>query len=185
MNYPTIPAIDVSSSAQAARSPSNINQTGRVLGLLEDLSIQLAGMTGKARPRFHRKGVIVMAADHGIVKEGVSAYPSEVTAQMVLNFLNNGAAVNVLARQAGALVKVVDIGVDYDFHGMEGLLHRKIAYGTMNMLKGPAMTPVQTEAALQVGIELVQSEINQGLDLVAIGEMGIGNTTLLPPLRRC
>jgi nicotinate-nucleotide--dimethylbenzimidazole phosphoribosyltransferase len=118
-----------------------------------------------------------MAADHGIVKEGVSAYPSEVTAQMVLNFLNNGAAVNVLARQAGALVKVVDIGVDYDFHGMEGLLHRKIAYGTMNMLKGPAMTPVQTEAALQVGIELVQSEINQGLDLVAIGEMGIGNTT--------
>jgi len=177
VNYPIIPSIDVSSSTQARERQGTLTKPAGSLGLLEDLSIQLAGMTGKARPRFHRKGVIVMAADHGIVKEGVSAYPSEVTAQMVLNFLNNGAAVNVLARQAGAFVKVVDIGVDYDFHGVEGLLHRKIANGSMNMLKGPAMTRTQAEAALQVGIELVQSEINQGLDLVAIGEMGIGNTT--------
>jgi nicotinate-nucleotide--dimethylbenzimidazole phosphoribosyltransferase len=175
--YPTIPPFDVSSSSLARSRQEILTKPSGSLGLLEDLSIQLAGMTGKARPRFHRKGIIVMAADHGIAMEGVSAYPSEVTAQMVLNFLNNGAAVNVLARQAGAYVKVVDIGVSYDFHNMEGLLHRKIAFGTMNMLKGPAMTRAQAEDALQVGIDIVRSEINNGLDLVAIGEMGIGNTT--------
>jgi len=177
VNYPTIPSFDISSANLARSRQGMLTKPSGSLGLLEDLSIQLAGMTGKERPRFHRKGVIVMAADHGIAMEGVSAYPSEVTAQMVLNFLNNGAAVNVLARHAGAFVRVVDIGVSYDFHAMEGLLHRKIANGTLNMLKGPAMTRTQAEAAMQVGIEVVQSEINTSLDLVAIGEMGIGNTT--------
>lgn len=118
-----------------------------------------------------------MAADHGIALEGVSAYPPEVTPQMVMNFVRGGAAINVLSRQAGATVKVVDIGVAFDFHNVEGVTHRKIAFGTKNMLKGPAMTRPQTEEAIRVGIEIVQNDIDEGLDLVATGEMGIGNTT--------
>jgi nicotinate-nucleotide--dimethylbenzimidazole phosphoribosyltransferase len=177
MIYPTIPSFDVVSSNQARNRQGILTKPAGALGLLEELSIKLAGMTGKERPRFHRKGVIIMAADHGIAMEGVSAYPPEVTPQMVLNFLNNGAAVNVLARQAGAFVSVVDIGVSYDFQNIAGLLHRKIAFGTMNMLKGPAMTRSQAEDAIRVGMDVVQSEINHGLDLVATGEMGIGNTS--------
>lgn len=177
MIYPSIPAFDVSSSQQARSRQDSLTKPLGSMGLLEDLSVLLAGMTGKERPRFPRKAVITMAADHGIVTEGVSAYPAEVTPQMVLNILQGGAAINVLARQAGAKVSVVDIGVAYDFQNVEGLIHRKIAFGTMNMLKGPAMTRTQAEDAIQVGMDVVQSEINDGLDLVATGDMGIGNTS--------
>jgi nicotinate-nucleotide--dimethylbenzimidazole phosphoribosyltransferase len=177
MKIPIIPIFEETSAAQARARQEQLTKPAGALGVLETLSIQLAGITGTARPRFQHKGVIVMAADHGVALEGVSAYPPEVTPQMVLNFLNGGAAINVLARQAGADVKVVDIGVAYDFQNCPGLLHHKIASGTMNMLKGPAMTRTQAEDAIQIGIDVVQSEIDQGLDLVATGEMGIGNTT--------
>lgn len=177
MIYPKIPPFDLSASNQAHGRQQVLTKPSGSLGLLEDLSVQLAGITGKERPRFPRKTVITMAADHGIVIEGVSAYPEEVTPQMVLNILQGGAAINVLARQAGASVRVVDIGVAYDFQNVQGLIHRKIAYGTMNILKGPAMTRTQAEEAIQVGIDVVQLEIDNGLDLVATGDMGIGNTT--------
>ncbi len=177
MQFPSIPPIHAASAKAATLRQQQLTKPAGALGALEALSIQLAGIVGKERPRFLKKGVIIMAADHGVVMEGVSAYPAEVTPQMVLNFLAGGAAVNVLARQANASITVVDIGVNYDFQGSPGMLHRKIANGSMNMLTGPAMTIEQAEQAVQVGLEVVQSEIDHGLDLVATGEMGIGNTT--------
>lgn len=177
MNLPTIPAFDQSAAQAAHDRQLRLTKPTGSMGLLEELSVKLAGITGKPRPRFQHKGVIVMAADHGIARQGVSAYPPEVTPQMVLNFVNGGAAINVLARQANASVTVVDIGVDYDFNGAAGLVHRKIARGTQNSFIGPAMTRAQAEEAIQVGIDVVQSEIARGLDLVATGDMGIGNTT--------
>ncbi len=147
------------------------------LGRLEALSIQLAAITGDSLPQIQDKVVIVMAGDHGVTREGVSAYPSEVTPQMVINILNGGAAINVLARQAGARVIVVDIGVAVPLESHPELVARKVAPGTANMAQEPAMTSSQAEQAVDVGLEVVEKEIARGLDLVAIGEMGIGNTT--------
>ena len=147
------------------------------LGRLEELSIQLAGMKADLFPSVERKAVIVMAADHGVALEGVSAYPAEVTPQMVLNFLSGGAAINVLARQAEARVTIVDIGVATEFEAMPGLIRRKIRCGTWNLAQGPAMTPAEAERGLQVGVDVFEAEAAQGLDLVATGDMGIGNTT--------
>jgi nicotinate-nucleotide--dimethylbenzimidazole phosphoribosyltransferase len=147
------------------------------LGRLEALSIQLAGLTGQTLPRVDRKAVIVLAGDHGIVVEGVSAYPSAVTAQMVLNFLRGGAAINVLAQQAGARVVIADVGVAADLPEHPHLIRRKIAYGTANFARGPAMTPEEAVRSVETGVEIVTGEVDRGLDLVATGEMGIGNTT--------
>ncbi len=177
MILPTIPVYDSTAAAEAQTRQHQLTKPNGALGKLEDLSVRLAGMTGTPRPRFRNKAVIVMAGDHGVVTEGVSAYPSEVTPQMVLNILRGGAAVNVLARQAGARVTVVDVGVNYEFFDAPGLVHRKVARGTRNMLRGPAMTIAETEEAIQVGLDVAASEIDQGIDLIATGEMGIGNTT--------
>jgi nicotinate-nucleotide--dimethylbenzimidazole phosphoribosyltransferase len=177
LSLPTIPALDVAASDAARARQAMLTKPSGSLGRLEDLSVQLAGITGQARPSVARKAVIVMAGDHGVTAEGVSAYPAEVTPQMVLNFLHGGAAINVLARQAQARVVVVDIGVASDMAPMPGLLLRKVAHGTQNMVQGPAMTRAEAEAAIGVGLEVVQAEIANGLDLVATGDMGIGNTT--------
>jgi nicotinate-nucleotide--dimethylbenzimidazole phosphoribosyltransferase len=128
-------------------------------------------------PAVERKAVIVMAADHGVAREGVSAYPAEVTQQMVLNFLHGGAAINVLARQAGARVTVVDVGVSADFEPMPGLIQRKVMCGTRNQAEGPAMRREEAEQALLVGVDVLNDEAGRGLDIVATGDMGIGNTT--------
>lgn len=162
----------------AARTRQNqLTKPQGSLGRLEALSLQLAGITGQALPRVEHKAVVVLVGDHGIAAEGVSAYPSEVTAQMVLNFLRGGAAINVLARQAGARVVVVDVGVAADLPEHPHLLQRKIARSTANFAHGPAMTRQQAARAVEVGIEIVAGEVARGLDLVATGEMGIGNTT--------
>ena len=147
------------------------------LGKLEELSIQLAGMKADPLPSVESKAVIVMAADHGVAREGVSAYPSDVTAQMVLNFLSGGAAINVLAQQAGARVSVVDIGVASDLEPLPGLIQRKVMCGTRNLAQGPAMRRVEAEQALRVGVDVLYEEAARGLDIVATGDMGIGNTT--------
>lgn len=148
------------------------------LGRLEELSIQLAGMTANPLPSVERKAVIVMAADHGVALEGVSAYPAEVTAQMVLNFLHGGAAINTLARQANARVVVVDMGVTSEIEDASGKLIRcKIGLGTANMAKGPAMTRSQAMESIRSGIEIAEAEIARGLDIFGTGDMGIGNTT--------
>lgn len=147
------------------------------LGRLDELAVLLAGITGSDRPVLERRAVIVMAADHGVAAEGVSAYPSEVTAQMVGNFLAGGAAINVLARAAGARVVVVDIGVATELPAHERLIARKIRLGTASFAHGPAMSRDEAERAVEVGIEVLESEAERGLDLVALGDMGIGNTT--------
>ncbi|MBV9895513.1 MAG: nicotinate-nucleotide--dimethylbenzimidazole phosphoribosyltransferase [Chloroflexi bacterium] len=147
------------------------------LGRLERLATQLAGITGESLPRLPRKAVVVMAADHGVSREGVSAYPQEVTAQMVRNFASGGAAINVLARNAGARVVVVDVGIATELPSTLRIIHRKIAFGTANLADGPAMTREQALAAIGVGFEVVAREAKRGLDVVCLGEMGIGNTT--------
>jgi nicotinate-nucleotide--dimethylbenzimidazole phosphoribosyltransferase len=163
---------------QAARERQDqLTKPPGSLGRLEELAVKLAGITGQERPRFPRKAVIVLAADHGVAAAGVSAYPQAVTAQMVQNFLREGAAINVLARRAGARVVIADLGVATDLPDHPRLLKRKIGYGTRNLVDGPAMTTEETLAAIVAGIDIVEDEIGKGLDLVAIGEMGIGNTT--------
>jgi nicotinate-nucleotide--dimethylbenzimidazole phosphoribosyltransferase len=129
------------------------------------------------KPKVPRGAVVTFAADHGVTVEGVSAYPSAVTPQMVLNFLRGGAGVNVLARHAGIEVRVVDIGVAFDFEAVPGLIHKKIMPGTKNLLVESAMSPAQAEQSLQVGIELATEAAQEGIGLIGTGEMGIGNTT--------
>lgn len=174
---PEIPPVDEVAAAAARDRQSQLTKPTGSLGQLEDLAIQIAAIRGDARPLLPRKAVIVMAGDHGVAREGVSAYPVEVTPQMVFNILHGGAAINALARHAGARVVVVDVGVASALPPLPGLLDRKVAFGTANLAAGPAMTRVQAEEALQVGIDVVQAEIQAGLDLVATGDMGIGNTT--------
>ena len=147
------------------------------LGRLESLSIQLAGITGQARPRIEHKVVTVMAGDHGVVEEGVSAFPQEVTPQMVLNFLGGGAAINVLAKHVGARVVIVDLGVAAAMEPHPQLVNRRVAAGTANIARGPAMTRAQAEEAILNGVDVVEAEIARGLDILAAGDMGIGNTT--------
>ena len=147
------------------------------LGRLEALSVQLAGIFGDPRPRIRHKVIVTMAGDHGVVAEGVSAYPQAVTAQMMDNFLRGGAAINVLARHVGARVVIVDMGVAADVDPHPDLVVKKVARGTSNLARGPAMTRQQASRALMAGAEVVGAELAQGLDVLGVGEMGIGNTT--------
>lgn len=165
--------------AQARNRQNQLTKPPGSLGRLEDLSVQLAGITGQLKPLLQRKHGVVMAGDHGITAEGVSAYPAEVTPQMVYNFLNGGAAINVLARHIGATVTVVDIGVVVPIKtDHPNFLDRKIAPGTRNMLLEPAMSREQARRAVETGIEVVNHLAETaGLDLLITGDMGIGNTT--------
>ena len=147
------------------------------LGQLEAVAAQYVAWREEDPPRIAGKCVYVFAADHGITDEGVSAYPREVTQQMVRNFLAGGAAINVLARQTGSDIVVVDVGVDADFEKVAGLLHRKVRRGTRNFSREAAMTEAELNAALQVGISLAEGASAQGRTLIALGEMGIGNTS--------
>ncbi len=146
------------------------------LGRLEELGAQLAGITGDSFPPGVKKKVILFAADHGVVDEGVSAYPREVTVQMVANIVNGGAAINVLSRQAGAQVRVIDIGVCSEME-LDGLTRAKVRPGTGNFSREEAMTRREAEEALLVGISVAEEEVAGGTGLLATGEMGIGNTT--------
>lgn len=153
------------------------------LGRLEELALRCALIRGQERPLVHEKVLFVCCADHGVCEEGVSAYPREVTAQMVYNYLRGGAAVSVLARQGGVTVRVVDLGVDHDFlPDLPGLLQRKIERGTANFVKGQAMPSLSTVRAMEIGIELAATEVQAGAQLLGIGEMGIGNTTVATAL---
>jgi nicotinate-nucleotide--dimethylbenzimidazole phosphoribosyltransferase len=147
------------------------------LGRLEELSVQLAGIQGKAAPQIKTKAVITMAGDHGVVAEKVGNWPQEVTAQMVENFLSGGAGINVLSRQVGARVVFVDMGVATELKPHPQLLVRKIAPGTGNITVGPAMSREQAVDTLETGIEIINYEVAKGLDIIGTGDMGIGNTT--------
>lgn len=146
------------------------------LGRLEEIARQMAGITGELRPDLSGKAVIVMAGDHGVCAEGVSAFPAEVTPQMVLNFLNGGAAVNVLSRHVGADVVCVDIGVNADL-SHPNLVDRKIRKGTDNIATGPAMSLDEAVRSIRTGVEIVDDLAARGYRMFATGEMGIGNTT--------
>ncbi len=163
---------------QAARARQDqLTKPPGSLGRLEELSVQIAGIRGEVLPSMKNKAVITMAGDHGVVASGVSAYPQEVTPQMVYNFLRGGAGINVLARQTGARVVVVDMGVAAPLESHPQLISRKVAPGTNNLATGPAMTREQAIQAIQTGIEIVEAELAKGLDIVGTGDMGIGNTT--------
>ena len=146
------------------------------LGRLEELAVQLAGITGNPRPQIKSKAVIVMAGDHGVVEEGVSVAPQEITFQILPNFVKGVAGIGVLSRLAGARLVVVDIGVAAPVN-FPGVLNYKVRYGTGNIAKGPAMTREEAVKALETGIEVAQNEIRRGADILALGDMGIGNTT--------
>lgn len=149
------------------------------LGRLMDLAQDIAGMTQSIRPDFSNKTVVTMAGDHGVTAEGVSNFPSEVTVQMVHNFVNGGAGINALAKLNGADVVVVDMGVAGDLTALAksgNILSKRIANGTDNMAKGPAMSREQAIAAIEAGIE-VALELGQKTDIFGTGDMGIGNTT--------
>ena len=147
------------------------------LGRLEDLSIKIAGIKGKTVRGFEHKAIVTMAADHGVVTEGVTLYPQGVTRQMVFNFLSGGAGINVLARFIGARVVVVDMGVIGGFEPHPDIVCKMIDFGTKDMTKGSAMTRQQAVDAIDAGVEVVEAEIAKGLDIVGTGDMGIGNTT--------
>ena len=173
----TIGPLDERAMQAAQARQDQLTKPPGSLGRLEEIGLQLAGIRGVPRPTIRHKAVIVMAGDHGVASEGVSAYPAEVTPQMVRNFLHGGAAINVLARLAGARVVVVDVGVAAPLEAHPRLVSRKVALGTANMAQGPAMSRAQTEQAIQVGSQVLLAEVERGLDLVATGDMGIGNTT--------
>jgi nicotinate-nucleotide--dimethylbenzimidazole phosphoribosyltransferase len=147
------------------------------LGRLEELAARYVAIRREVMPPLEKKWVVVFAGDHGVVAEGVSAYPQDVTYQMVLNFLRGGAGINVLARHVGARVEVVDIGVNHDFEATPHLLDRKVAYGSRNMAQEPALSREEALRALLVGIELAEEAVGAGVDALAAGDMGIGNTT--------
>ena len=148
----------------------------RSLGRLEDLACQYAAITGEETPALPKKAVVVMGADHGVARRGVSAYPQEVTGQMLLNFAAGGAAINVLARHAGAQVHVVDMGVAAEVSA-PNIRSARIGPGTADFTQAPAMSRTQAALALQTGIELAAQLRQDGVQVVGLGEMGIGNTT--------
>jgi len=154
------------------------------LGRLEQLAVQLAGITATPRPTFRKRAIVVAAADHGVARRGVSAYPAEVTTQMVGNFLAGGAAINALGAMVGASVTVIDVGVagsipDGAPEGRVGasLIRARIRPGTHDMTTGPAMSRAEALRAIVVGLEASRSLRAAGIELIGVGEMGIGNTT--------
>ena len=169
--------LDEPAMAAARARQANLTKPAGSLGRLEELAAQLAGIYGDPAPAIGRKGVILAAGDHGVVAEGVSAYPQEVTPAMVLNFLTGGAAINVLARHANAEIVVVDAGVAADLPPHPALRSAKIGRGTANIAAGPAMSPQQAVECLETGIRAAQEQVDAGVTLLAGGDMGIGNTT--------
>jgi len=173
----SIKPLDERAMAEARMRQDNLTKPQGSMGQLEFLSIQVAGIKGDARPRIIHKVIFTLAGDHGVTRKGVSAYPSEVTPQMVYNFLRGGAAINVLARQVGARVIVADLGVASVLERHPQLKDKKVALGTDNMAEGPAMSREEAIRSIEAGMELVEEELTKGMDILGTGDMGIGNTT--------
>ena len=180
--------MDASLLQQVQTRLDNLTKPKDSLGRLEEFAKRLVTITGNTMPDVHKKVVFTFAGDHGVAEEGVSAFPKEVTREMVLNFIHGGAAINVLARHAGADVVVVDIGVDHDFDLLlsphtkgeikGGLfISNKVIHGTKNIAKGPAMTRKEAEQCIQIGIDLANAYSQQGYRMFGTGDMGIANTT--------
>ncbi|MBU0951707.1 MAG: nicotinate-nucleotide--dimethylbenzimidazole phosphoribosyltransferase [Elusimicrobia bacterium] len=173
-----IKPIDKSVLEATQKRLDNLTKPLGSLGRMEEIAKQIVAISGKKNPVLKNKVIFTLAGDHGIVEKGVSAYPKEVTPQMVYNFLNNGAGINVLAKHAGARVVVADLGVAEELKiKNEKLKIKKIGLGTKNFIKGPAMSSEDAVKSIEAGIELVEEELKNGLDIIGTGEMGIGNTT--------
>jgi len=177
MQIPDIQALGRGLSAALQHKIDHKTKPLGALGRLEGLAMQLGLIQQTLTPELRQPVMMVFAADHGIVAAGVSPYPQAVTMQMVLNFLQGGAAINVFARQVGMQIRIVDAGVNHDFAPHPMLLSHKVAMGTQNMLQGPAMSEAECEKAMNTGKQLAQAEIAKGSNVLAFGEMGIGNTT--------
>ncbi len=172
-----IDKIDNSLSEETQKRLDNLTKPRGSLGRLEDLAKQIVEITKTRNPKLGHKVIFTMAGDHGVVENNVSAFPKEVTPQMVYNFLNGGAGINVLAKHIGARVVIVDMGVACDLKDDPGLIVRKVNYGTRNMIKGPAMSREEAIKSIENGIEVFSGELSTGIDIVGTGDMGIGNTT--------
>ncbi len=175
-----IEKIDYSLSIKTQKRLDNLTKPQGSLGRLEELAKQVVEITRKDNPELKDKVIFTFAADHGVTEEGISAYPKEVTAQMVYNFIRGGAGINVLARQAGVRVVVADLGVAEKVKSqkskVKNFVDKKVALGTRNFAKGPAMTKDEAVMAIESGMEIFLDEFNKGVDIAGIGEMGIGNT---------
>jgi nicotinate-nucleotide--dimethylbenzimidazole phosphoribosyltransferase len=169
--------LDCSNESAAQQRLDSLTKPQGSLGKLEELARRIAVIQGKVPPRLGRKLLFIFAADHGITAEGVSAYPKDVTAQMTYNFLNGGAAINVLARHYGVDTEVVDVGVDHEFVAARGLRHCKVRRGTANFARGPAMTRAEALRSVELGIGLAEGATVENLFLLGAGDMGIGNTS--------
>lgn len=173
-----ISEVDYNLMSLAQKRLDNLTKPKDSLGRLEELAKLIVGITGKENPVLKNKVIFTFASDHGVAEEKVSAFPQEVTEQMVYNFVRGGAGVNVLARHIGAKVIVADLGVAGELKiKNKSLKIKKINFGTKNMAKGPAMTQDEAIKSIETGIEIFEQELNYGIDLIGIGEMGIANTT--------
>lgn len=174
----SIEEIDLNILSRAQQRLDSLTKPKGSLGRLEEFAKRIVGITGNLMPPlFEKKAIFTFAGDHGVVDEGVSLFPKEVTVQMVHNFLEGGAGINVLARHTGAEVVVVDIGVDHDFGENNGLIRRKVVRGTKNMRKGPAMTKGEAQSTINTGFAIAVEYAEKGYGLFGTGDMGIGNTT--------
>ena len=171
-----IPPLDESAMDSARKRQDQLTKPPGSLGRLEELSVRIAGMVGEPTPTVESPVVVTMAADHGVVEEGVSAFPQSVTAAMVENFAHDGAGVNALARTAGAENLIVDVGVAGDYDGNGRVIRKPVAAGTANFAEGPAMSREEAIEAIEAGRSVV-AEHAADADLIALGDMGIGNTT--------
>ncbi|CAI8795657.1 Nicotinate-nucleotide--dimethylbenzimidazole phosphoribosyltransferase [Pseudomonas sp. IT-P100] len=169
--------VDAQAVEQAQARQQQLTKPAGSLGRLESVAVQLAGLQGQVKPSLDQLWIAIFAGDHGVVAEGVSAFPQEVTGQMLHNFVSGGAAISVLARQLGASLEVVDLGTVTPSLNLPGVRHLNIGAGTANFVEGPAMTQAQGALALQAGRDSVQRASAAGTQLFIGGEMGIGNTT--------
>lgn len=187
MTSPSFAVAPVDRSLEAAlrRKIDNKTKPLGALGRLEDLALQIGLAQKSLSPTLAKPHIVVLAGDHGAAKAGISAYPQDVTWQMVENFLAGGAAINVFARANGIGLTVVDAGVNHDFGVRDNLVDAKIAPGTANYLEGPAMTAAQRDAAMAKGAEIVGRLVADGCDAIGFGEMGIGNTASASLITHC
>ncbi|WP_447801350.1 nicotinate-nucleotide--dimethylbenzimidazole phosphoribosyltransferase [Pseudomonas kilonensis] len=169
--------VDSQALEQASARQQQLTKPAGSLGRLESVAVQLAGLQGQVKPSLDQLWIAIFAGDHGVVAEGVSAYPQEVTGQMLLNFVSGGAAISVLARQLGASLEVVDLGTVTPSLDLPGVRHLNVGPGTANFVQGTAMTVSEGEQALQAGRDSVARAVAAGTHLFIGGEMGIGNTT--------
>lgn len=173
-----VPPVDHSARSDAKERQAKLTKPGGSLGLLEDLYVDLAGMKGRLDFPLTKRSVVVFAGDHGVAERGVSAYPQAVTVEMLRNFSLGGAAINSFARTSRAKLVVVNVGSKGPSGVFAGVQERRIGAGTRDISRGPAMSSEQALSSIEVGRKTVRGLVSEGLDILAVGEMGIGNTTL-------